>query len=301
MTGSVATEQLFREALAKNPDRKIRTLACHSLARFLDDKASFVRLGKLFDPGQRESLRMPLREAGWGRDYEERLLKTDPVGLEREAATLYERVVKEFGDVPLPQFPQFGGRLVGDQVLPSRPTTFGAAAQTYLHELRGLGVGRPAPEIEGFDLDGKPMKLSEYRGRVVLLFFCMPNQLRAAGTGRPAGITKGAASVARKHSSDPFTMLGVTTVGVGVNADKDSFKASLKSSALPARFWWDIAADGKPGPIQTAWNARVDFYVIDHHGVIRYRHVSVPELQEKAVSTLLLEQKADMDRSQRKE
>ena len=43
MTGSVATEQLFREALAKNPDRTIRALACHYLARFLDEKASFVR------------------------------------------------------------------------------------------------------------------------------------------------------------------------------------------------------------------------------------------------------------------
>lgn len=32
-------------------------------------------------------------------------------------------------------------------------------------------VDQPAPEIVGKDLDGKPMKLSEFRGKVVLLDF----------------------------------------------------------------------------------------------------------------------------------
>lgn len=34
-----------------------------------------------------------------------------------------------------------------------------------------LAVGMIAPEIEGEDLDGKPFKLSDYRGKVVLLDF----------------------------------------------------------------------------------------------------------------------------------
>jgi hypothetical protein len=32
-------------------------------------------------------------------------------------------------------------------------------------------VGRAAPEIVGKDLDGKPMKLSDFRGEVVMLDF----------------------------------------------------------------------------------------------------------------------------------
>ena len=32
-------------------------------------------------------------------------------------------------------------------------------------------VGRPAPEIEGVDADGRTFRLSDYRGRVVLLHF----------------------------------------------------------------------------------------------------------------------------------
>jgi hypothetical protein len=35
----------------------------------------------------------------------------------------------------------------------------------------GPKVGEPAPEIEGEDIDGKPMKLSDYRGKVVVLDF----------------------------------------------------------------------------------------------------------------------------------
>jgi hypothetical protein len=31
--------------------------------------------------------------------------------------------------------------------------------------------GKPAPEITGEDIDGKPMKLSDFRGQVVLLDF----------------------------------------------------------------------------------------------------------------------------------
>jgi hypothetical protein len=34
-----------------------------------------------------------------------------------------------------------------------------------------LATGRQAPEIEGEDIDGVPFKLSDYRGKVVVLTF----------------------------------------------------------------------------------------------------------------------------------
>ena len=36
---------------------------------------------------------------------------------------------------------------------------------------RGPGIGKAAPEITGADVDGKPLKLSDYKGKVVLLDF----------------------------------------------------------------------------------------------------------------------------------
>jgi hypothetical protein len=45
------------------------------------------------------------------------------------------------------------------------------AAESELTAFRTIRVGKEAPEIEGKDLDGKEFKLSDYRGKVVLLDF----------------------------------------------------------------------------------------------------------------------------------
>jgi hypothetical protein len=68
-----------------------------------------------------------------------------------EAEKLYERIVTEFGNA-------------------NKPIANRARGQ--LNELRGLlSEGKPALAIEGPDLDGKSFKLSDYRGKVVLLDF----------------------------------------------------------------------------------------------------------------------------------
>ena len=284
--GSRATERLFREALAKNPSRRIQGLSCYYLARFLDSQASYIRISKMFDPAQLEAMRIPIRAESWGYDYEERLLKMEPEALEREAALLYEQVVKQFADLPLPNPLRDP---TGDRLLPGHPSTLGAAAQPFLHVLKTLGIGQQAPKIEGGDLDGNRFKLSDYRGRVVAIYFCGPTQLNADGTNQPAMVTDSVRRVAQRHANEPFTLLGVATVSFGRGADRESFKSSLKASGLPARFWWDLDQNGKPGPIQTAWNAGMDLYVLDGRGVIRYKHVLRQELFERAVTALLKE------------
>jgi len=50
-------------------------------------------------------------------------------------------------------------------------TTYGKRAKAVKFELQHLQVGQPAPEIEGNDLDGVAFKLSDYRGKVVVLDF----------------------------------------------------------------------------------------------------------------------------------
>ena len=172
----------------------------------------------------------------------------------------------------------------------------GAAADFYRRELKDLGIGEPAPEIEGTDLDGRPMRLSEYRGKVVAIYFCGPLQLNTEATGQSAVITERLRSLAMNHASDSFALLGVSTLNPGRMIERESFRTSLEASGLPARFWWDIAPDGKPGPIQTGWNARIDFYLLDHRGVIRFKHGYRPEILEKAITTLLKEQKDELGR-----
>jgi hypothetical protein len=64
-----------------------------------------------------------------------------------------ERLVKEFADVPL------------------EDETLGSFAERRLFAMRNLQVGKQAPDIQGKDMDGVAFKLSDYRGKVVVLDF----------------------------------------------------------------------------------------------------------------------------------
>jgi hypothetical protein len=49
--------------------------------------------------------------------------------------------------------------------------TMPVGAQKKEKDASGPSIDKPAPDIVGKDLDGKPLKLSDYRGKVVLLDF----------------------------------------------------------------------------------------------------------------------------------
>jgi hypothetical protein len=71
-----------------------------------------------------------------------------------EAEKLFGRAEKDFADV------QAGFR-----------GTVGDMAKRELFEIRHLAIGKPAPDVENEDQDGKKFKLSDYKGKVVLLDF----------------------------------------------------------------------------------------------------------------------------------
>lgn len=72
---------------------------------------------------------------------------------QKDAEKLFEKIVSDFKDVK-----SFNGTLAN-------------RAEANLFELRNLQIGKVVPEIEGEDVDGKKFKLSDYRGKVVMLDF----------------------------------------------------------------------------------------------------------------------------------
>ncbi len=70
-----------------------------------------------------------------------------------QAEEYFEQILSKFGSVQ-------GNR-----------GTLATLAQAELFEIRTLGIGKPAPDIEGPDVEGKVFKLSDYRGSVVLIDF----------------------------------------------------------------------------------------------------------------------------------
>ncbi len=88
-----------------------------------------------------------------GKQYLHELYAADPIQLEAEAVRRFEALAEKHGSE------KYGEKTVKEY------------AEAALFEMRNLAVGKQAPEIEGADLDGKRFKLSDYRGKVVLLDF----------------------------------------------------------------------------------------------------------------------------------
>lgn len=139
------TEALLRDALAKNPNHDVQGSACFALAEVLQEYGQLAKRLKDDDKSGR-FLPAPLRD---------RLKTSDATKLLAESEALYERTVKKFDDVK------------GD----GTSRSLGQHAVAALFRMRHLQIGKVAPEIEGEDIDGKRFKLSDYRGKVVVLDF----------------------------------------------------------------------------------------------------------------------------------
>jgi len=138
-------EDLMRALIEKNPHREVQGWACYSLARQLKQRAELVAFVT-----QRPDMKERLAEF-YGSGLADRIAKTDANRLNAEIEELLGRVVKDYADV------QNG--------------TLAKSVERELFEIQNLAIGKSAPEIDGEDVDGVVFKLSEYRGKVVVLDF----------------------------------------------------------------------------------------------------------------------------------
>jgi len=138
-----------------------------------------------------------------------------------------------------------------------------------------LADGQTLPDIEGKDLNGKPIRLSQFRGRVVMIVFW------ASWCGPCMDRIPEERELAEKFADKPFTILGVNC-----DRTRDAFKEVMAKEALP----WPNIFDGDPktGPIVTSLriSAFPAVILLDHEGVIR-KPRSYSDRLEKTVSDLL--------------
>jgi hypothetical protein len=146
---STHAESFLRAAADRSANHKVRALVCLTLGRYLQNL--IVNSRDFDDPARGEELR------NWyGPERVHQIRERKPVDLRREAEALYERTIREYADLqPLGKvFAPLGEQARGD-----------------LFKLRHLEPGCDAPEIDGEDIDGRPMKLSELRGKVIVISF----------------------------------------------------------------------------------------------------------------------------------
>jgi hypothetical protein len=144
------SQLLLHAVLEENKHRTARAFACLALA---EQAEGCLRAAQELkdDPKQWTGF----YGQRFGKDAVEALIKADPDKLSKEAESFYERVIKEFAEV-------------SDR----RGNKLGEEAKQQLDKLRHpIVIGKPAPEIEGEDIEGVKFRLSDYRGKVVLLDF----------------------------------------------------------------------------------------------------------------------------------
>jgi thiol-disulfide isomerase/thioredoxin len=133
-----------------------------------------------------------------------------------------------------------------------------------------LSVGSKAPEVVSQDIDGKKVKLSDLKGKVVVLdiwaTWCPPCR----------GMIPHTKTLVEKMKDKPFVF-----VSVSADAEKATLVNFLKSTSMPWTHWWT-----GNGGIVADWEVQAfpTIYVIDHNGVIREKIVGADNAAvEKAV------------------
>jgi peroxiredoxin len=178
---------------------------------------------------------------------------------EKEAEQLYVRLSEQFADV------SFRGETMADE------------ARRELFKIRDLPIGKPAPEVDGPDVEGKPMKFSDYRGKVVVLTFNADwNQ-----TGKRP-LERG---LAERMKGRPCVLLSVS-----YDSENETLLKSIRAGEITGRSW----CDGQDGPIRKRWqvNELPSVFVIDAAGIIRAK-----ELEGKALDVAIDQVVAECERN----
>lgn len=145
------TSANFLKTLEKqSPHATVRAQACMGLAELHKRRAALAQQLKSL-----EKDRVKVLTTAYGRETVDILKAADPAKLEKQAEACFQKIMdtKDYAEVAY-------GR-----------SNLGARAKSNLYELRHLSIGKVAPEIDGEDIDGNPIKLSDYRGKVVVLDF----------------------------------------------------------------------------------------------------------------------------------
>ena len=236
------TTQFLGLVRANNPERAARGYASFALATLTRQNAEGMAFTEVYNGATARNSQVSGQEEATNSGWQTHL---------KEAEQLFEAVIEEYGDCR--------GFSAGPGLRHPK-ATMGEQAAAELFACRHLACGKTAPDIEGPDLEGHPLKLSDYRGRVVVLSFW------ASWCGPCMQMVPHERAMAQRMEGKAFAL-------VGVNGDGD--KAEARRVCLEERMTWRSFADesNPEEKIATVWSIRgwPTVYVLDDQGVIRFK------------------------------
>ncbi len=255
------TEQFLRTLLEHSTNRDLRGMACLGLADLLTTRRE-LSVNPWFAKEKMSPFESYLRQRSDAL-YIGYLISTDRRSASEEAERLFKRAIDEFGDI-----------LYDQRMVPGRPNrTIAEVARSEWNEFK-TAVGSLAPEIDGEDANGKRFKLSDFRGKVVVLSF----------TGVSAPQCRDTYSQLRRllvhYKNQPFAVQSVESA-----KEREPLIQAIREKTITWSCWWD---HGIGGPIATAWSVTSipTFVILDRDGLIRSRGIQADQL-EATVGALL--------------
>jgi len=145
--------------------------------------------------------------------------------------------------------------------------------------VKDLFAGATMPQLHSKDLSGKDVKLSDLKGKVVVL------DCWATWCGPCRAMIPHSRKLVARLKEKPFVL-----VGVSFDDDAETVKDFKSANPMPWTHWFN----GEKGEIGEKLEVRSfpTVYVLDAKGVIRYRNVR-GEALDKAVDNLLKEMEAE--------
>lgn len=145
---SEAARIFLEQCLERSLLDEVKGQACYSLGRLWKQRASMALRMKQ-DPGYRGRV-----VEHYGEKLLDLVAEQGEKSCRRKAEELLERVASDHAGLTY-----------------FRDRKLGTKAEADLFEMRNLNIGQVAPDIEGESIHGEPMKLSDFRGKVVVLDF----------------------------------------------------------------------------------------------------------------------------------
>jgi thiol-disulfide isomerase/thioredoxin len=158
-----------------------------------------------------------------------------------------------------------------------RDRTLGETAAALLDDIHNLAIGKPGPEIDGIELNGKPLKLSDQRGKVTLLVFwstwCGPCM---------------AAIPEERKLHEQFKDQRFAMLGVNCDSDLDQARQAVKEHKIAWPNWVDPLTEEGEGPIRYRYHVHgiPRTFLLDADGMIRGRDLRGAELVEQVAALL---------------